>query len=118
MDIESGYSFCERLGMMALKRVYTSRFLFITLTIEKIKMFKAFENDTESHAIHDLTLENQLDCVNVYGNLQITKDQAGLKAAKVLQSYLNDIVATLEKQSDLPAQIVRQNEGEIENPFL
>jgi hypothetical protein len=31
---------------------------------------------------------------------------------------LNDIVATLEKQSDLPAQIVCQNEGEIENPFL
>jgi len=24
-------------------------------------MFKPFENDTESHAIHDLTLENQCD---------------------------------------------------------
>jgi len=81
-------------------------------------MFKPFENGTESHTIHDLTLENQTDCVSIYGNLQITKDQAGLKAAKLLQSYLNEVVASLEKQSDLPEQLARQSEGEIENPFL
>ncbi|MFW2097884.1 hypothetical protein ACG9ZL_16935 [Acinetobacter sp. ULE_I057] len=81
-------------------------------------MFKPFENGTESHSIHDLTLENQIDCVSIYGNLQITKDQAGLKAAKLLQSYLNDVVASLEKQSDLPEQLAHQSEGEIENPFL
>lgn len=81
-------------------------------------MFKPFENGAESHSIHDLTLENQVDCVSLYGNLQITKDQAGLKAAKVLQSYLNDIVATLEKQTDLPEQIAHQAESEVENPFL
>ncbi len=81
-------------------------------------MFKPFENGTESHSIHDLTLENQVDSINLYGNLQITKDQAGLKAAKVLQSYINDIVAQLEKQTDLPEQIARQVEGEVENPFL
>ncbi len=81
-------------------------------------MFKPFENGTESHSIHDLTLENQVDSINIYGNLQITKDQAGLKAAKALQSYINDIVAQLEKQTDLPEQIARQVEGEVENPFL
>lgn len=81
-------------------------------------MFKPFENDTESHSIHDLTLENQLDCINVYGNLQISKDQQGLQSAKALQAYLNEIVAQLEKQTDLPEHIVRQTEGEIENPFL
>jgi hypothetical protein len=104
--------------MTPLKKADKRSLLHITLKIEKMKMFKAFENDTESHSIHDLTLENQLDCVNLYGNLQITKDQAGLKAAKLLQSYLNDIVANLEKQADLPEQITRQSEGEIENPFL
>ena len=35
-------------------------------------MFKPFQHGTESHAIHDLTVENDLDCVNVYGNLQLT----------------------------------------------
>lgn len=81
-------------------------------------MFKPFENGTESHSIHDLTLENQLDCVSIYGNLQIGKDQQGLQSAKALQAYLNEIVTYLEKQSNLPEQITHQAESEIENPFL
>lgn len=81
-------------------------------------MFKPFENGTESHSIHDLTLENQDDQINIYGNLQITKDQEGLKAAKVLQAYLNEMVKTLEQATDLPEKISTQTEGEVENPFL
>ena len=80
-------------------------------------MFKPFEQGDQSSAIYDLTLENQVDCVSLYGNLQITKDQTGLKTAKALQSFINDVVAALEKQS-LPEQIERQLEREIENPFL
>ena len=81
-------------------------------------MFKPFENDTESHAIHDLTLENQCDRVNIYGNLQIAKDQAGLAAAKVLQAYLNAIVTHLEAETDLPQQLNDAANQEVENPFL
>jgi len=58
-----------------------------------------------------------VDCVSLYGNLQITKDQAGLKTAKALQSFINEVVAALEKQ-ELPEQIERQLEQDIENPFL
>ena len=81
-------------------------------------MFKPFENGTESHAIHDLTLENQEDCVSVYWNLQITKDQAGLQAAKALQAFINEVVTALESTQNLPEKIERQIEGEVENPFL
>lgn len=81
-------------------------------------MFKPFENGTESSAIYDLTLENQLDCVNIYGNLQITKDQQGLQAAKKLQAFMNDLVQALEQAQPLPEQIEQQPEHEIENPFL
>ncbi|MFH7765452.1 hypothetical protein [Acinetobacter sp. BSP-28] len=81
-------------------------------------MFKPFENGTESHAIHDLTLENQEDCVSIYGNLQLTKDQAGLQAAKALQAFINAVVSALEKEANLPEKIDRQDEQEIENPFL
>ena len=80
-------------------------------------MFKPFQNGNESHAIHDLTLENDLDCINMYGNLQITKDQVGLQAAKKLQAFINELVAALE-QENLPEKIQRQPEQEIENPFL
>lgn len=81
-------------------------------------MFKPFENGTESHSIHDLTLENDLDRINIYGNLQLTKDQAGLESAKALQLYLNAIVAQLEQVKDLPEHIASSSEHEIENPFL
>lgn len=81
-------------------------------------MFKPFEIGTESHAIHDLTLENDVDRVSIYGNLQIGKDKAGLEAARVLQAYLNEIVSHLEKESNLPEKIETQLESEIENPFL
>lgn len=80
-------------------------------------MFKPFENGDESSAIYDLTLENQCDCVSLYGNLQITKDQIGLQAAKKLQAFINEVVRALE-QSELPEQIERKPENEIDNPFL
>ncbi|MCF8999626.1 hypothetical protein [Acinetobacter nectaris] len=80
-------------------------------------MFKPFESD-ESSSIYDLTLENGSDRVNIYGNLQLTKDQEGLKAAKVLQSLLNELVATLEKEKDLPEKIKIEDAKEVENPFL
>ena len=81
-------------------------------------MFKPYENGTESHAIHDLTIENDVDCVSLYGNLQLTKDQAGLKAAKALQALLNDVVQQLENTPDLPDKIQRDDAQEIGNPFL
>ncbi|RKG29826.1 hypothetical protein [Acinetobacter tianfuensis] len=81
-------------------------------------MFKPYEHGTESHAIHDLTVENDTDCVSIYGSLQLTKDQVGLKAAKALQALLNDVVASLESESNLPDAVQRDQDGEIENPFL
>ena len=81
-------------------------------------MFKAFENGTESHAIHDLTIENDVDRVNIYGNLQITKDQAGLKAALALQAVMNQLVQQLQSESDLPEHIQNNESDEIENAFL
>ncbi|MHA3080699.1 hypothetical protein [Acinetobacter sp. ANC 5502] len=81
-------------------------------------MFKPFAEDQSSSAIYDLTLENQLDCINLYGNLQITKDQQGLATAKALQSLINQVVEVLEQQDNLPEKIAHQPEQEVENPFL
>ena len=81
-------------------------------------MYKPFVQGNESHAIHDLTLENDTDCVSIYGNLQLTKDQAGLAAAKALQAYLNAIVQQLESEAQLPEKIEHPQSGEIDNPFL
>ncbi|WP_111894928.1 hypothetical protein [Acinetobacter sp. MB5] len=81
-------------------------------------MFKPFAEEQSSSAIYDLTLENQFDRVNLYGNLQITKDQHGLAAAKALQALINQVVEVLEQEEHLPEHIEHQPEQEIENPFL
>ncbi|SDC17677.1 hypothetical protein [Acinetobacter boissieri] len=80
-------------------------------------MFKPFETD-ESSAIYDLTLENGEDRVNIYGNLQVSKDQDGLKTAKALQSFVNSLVTALEETKDLPEKVKIQDKQEVENPFL
>ena len=80
-------------------------------------MFKPYQHGTESVQIDDLTIENQIDCISVYGNLQITKDQFGLKNAKALQGLIDAVVAVLE-QENLPIQIERQANQEIDNPFF
>lgn len=80
-------------------------------------MFKPFEKGTESSSIEDLALENDVDCISIYGNLQITKDKVGLEQAKALQSFLNEVVTALEKE-ELPEKIERPAEQEINNPFL
>jgi len=49
--------------------------------------------------------------------LKITKDKVGLEQAKALQSFLNDVVAALEKE-ELPEKIERPAEQEVNNPFL
>ena len=80
-------------------------------------MFKPYQHGTGSVQIDDLTIENQIDCISVYGNLQITKDQFGLKNAKALQDLIDAVVAVLE-QENLPIQIERQANQEIDNPFF
>jgi hypothetical protein len=81
-------------------------------------MFKPFETETDSSAIYDLTFENQLDHINIYGNLQIAKDQQGLATAQKLATFFNDVVKQLEQQTDLPEKIQLEDSNEVENPFL
>ena len=67
--------------------------------------------------VYKRQLENQVDCVSLYGNLQITKDQHGLQLAKQLQALVNAMLTELEKQP-LPEKIQTKTEQEIDNPFL
>lgn len=54
-------------------------------------MFKPFEKGTESH-------------INLYGNLQINKDQDGLLIAKTLQAFLMMLMTALEQEKHLPTE--------------
>jgi hypothetical protein len=77
---------------------------------------RVFENESETVDIGKLTIENRTDRVTIYGSLDVTRDQAGLAAAKELKATLDAVVAFLEGQT-LPEHIQIKAPGEIKNPF-
>ena len=81
------------------------------------KSFKPFKNEQDSIGIGELTIENRIDRVSVYGTLDITKDKQGLAAALQLKSILDDTVAELQK-ADLPDQITVEAPETVSNPFV
>lgn len=77
---------------------------------------KPFQNEADSIMIDDLTVENRLDRVALYGSLQITKDQAGLRLAKELKALVDATVAVLQNE-DLPDHVPSAPTEKVENPF-
>jgi hypothetical protein len=78
---------------------------------------KPFKNESESITIGQLTIENRLDQVEMYGSLSITRDQAGLALALKLKSVLDATIDHLQHVSNLPTHITYRPTDEIDNPF-
>jgi hypothetical protein len=76
-----------------------------------------FKNETESITLGQLTIENRLDQVELYGSLSITRDQAGLALALQLKSVLDAAINHLQHASDLPAHVAFRPTDKIDNPF-
>lgn len=80
--------------------------------------FKAFADEVSQTMIDELTIENQGDRVSIYGSIQITLDQIGLKHARQLQKLLTEAVSYLEQHSDLPEHLAPPEAAEeVANPF-
>ena len=76
-----------------------------------------FDNETQSMSLGDLTIENRLDQLEIYGSLCITRDQAGLALALQLKQLLDDAVAHLQQAQDLPTQLSPKPTDQVDNPF-
>jgi hypothetical protein len=79
-------------------------------------MIKPFQNEQETLTIGELTVENRLDRVELYGSLAITKDQAGLTLAKELRELLDAAIAVMEKQP-LAEKVSARTAERTDNPF-
>lgn len=82
-----------------------------------MSLLQPFENETQSINIDELTIENRLDRIELYGALVITRDQIGLQRALEIQTLINATVLSLQAQTDLPPSIVIHPSDEIDNPF-
>ena len=76
-----------------------------------------FQNESETLRIGELTVENRMDQLEIYGSLTITRDQAGLKMGLQLKAILDATVAHLQNESDLPEQITFKPTDNVDNPF-
>lgn len=82
-------------------------------------MIKPFADDQGSSSIGDLTVENGSDVVVMSGNLEVTRDKAGLKHALALKQVADALVAELEGTGDLPEKVATTATAtdEVANPF-
>ena len=84
-----------------------------------MKTLTPFADDSTSLSIGDLTVENGTDMLALYGSLNITRDQAGLKHARDLLALLKATVHALEQAHGLPEKIAETTEAPkmVKNPF-
>lgn len=76
-----------------------------------------YANEADSLEIGGLTIENRLDQVAVYGDIQFTKDKAGLQQAKALKAIVDAVVQVLEADKNLPEKIECKPTDQVDNPF-
>lgn len=81
-----------------------------------METIRPFENEAESLQIDELTIENRLDRIAIYGNIEITRDKRGLERARQLQRLFDDTVRVLEAE-DLPEAVETIPPDKVPNPF-
>ena len=81
-----------------------------------METIRPFETEAESLQIDELTIENRLDRIAIYGNIEITRDKRGLERARQLQRLLDDTVRALEAE-DLPETVQTIPPDKVPNPF-
>lgn len=75
-----------------------------------------YQNESDCVQIGELTIENRVDRVSLYGSIDLTKDKSGLTATRELKKIIDATLAELEK-SDLPDKITLAEPETVENPF-
>ena len=80
--------------------------------------FAPFKNESDAVTLGDLKIENREDHISIYGRLALTRDRAGLEAAKALKDLFGKIVNELENGPDLPIKVAAAEPPQkVKNPF-
>ena len=78
--------------------------------------FRPYANESDEQEIGKLKVENRLDHISLYGDLDITRDQLGLASARNLKMLVDRIVSTLETE-ELPEKLPAPAIKKVKNPF-
>lgn len=80
------------------------------------KGLKPFENESDCLQIGGITIENRVDRVSIFGNIDITRDKEGLAIARELKTILDLTLAELES-AELPDKVTLKPVKTVKNPF-
>lgn len=86
----------------------------------RMNEFQAYAKESDAVSLANLNIENRLDRVSLYGNIDLTADRQGLALARELQGLLNQVVAALEAQNfagTLPETLPPPLLSIVRNPF-
>ena len=83
-----------------------------------MRLIYPYQNEFEAASVDGLTIENRTTHISIYGDIQLTRDKAGLADARQLRDLLNDIVRALESDPALPEKIVSAETVTVKNPFV
>ena len=79
--------------------------------------FKPFANESDVLTLGNLAVENRMDRITLHGELELTKDKAGLALAKQLQAVVDATVKVLEADKALPDAVQIVKPRTVTNPF-
>ena len=79
--------------------------------------FFPFADDSGSSSIGSLVIENGRDKIALYGNLDITRDKAGLELARELLALVTKVTDALRADPNLPDQLPPAKRETVRNPF-
>ena len=83
-----------------------------------VPTFTPYADDAASLSLGGLTMENGTERVALYGQLDLTRDKAGLRLARELKAVLDAVVRHLEAAHDLPDQVSPPEKPRtVKNPF-
>lgn len=82
-----------------------------------MKTIAPYANESDALQIEDLSIENRLDQVVLYGSLVLSRDKPGLERARQLKAVLDAVVLLLEADRNLPDQIPIKAPDRVKNPF-
>jgi hypothetical protein len=81
--------------------------------------FVPYADEAATMRLGQMTLENRVDRVSLYGSLDLTRDKVGLAQARRLRALLDATIASLEAEGDKLPDRARTGEhtDQVKNPF-
>ena len=79
--------------------------------------FKPYANESDVLMLSSLAIENRVDRVTLHGDVELTRDKAGLALARQLKALIDAAVKALEADKALPDVIQTLKPRSVKNPF-